>query len=154
MYGQDALESVPPCIGVTSYFFSSRGRHTSSYGDWSSDVCSSDLYVAVTRARQRVIVTAVASGDGEEQPSRFLYELSGEDPQEHPASTRLPRALTLPALVAELRGAVADPDLPPDRRRAAAAHLAGLAAAGVAGADPDEWWGLPPLSDERPLRDE
>src|SRR6266516_5636286 len=24
-------------------FFSSRRRHTSSYGDWSSDVCSSDL---------------------------------------------------------------------------------------------------------------
>src|SRR5207248_4674517 len=24
-------------------FFSSRGRHTRSYGDWSSDVCSSDL---------------------------------------------------------------------------------------------------------------
>src|SRR5207248_6291153 len=28
-------------------FFSSRRRHTRSYGDWSSDVCSSDLpYVA------------------------------------------------------------------------------------------------------------
>src|SRR6266705_1662380 len=25
------------------YFFSSRRRHTRSYGDWSSDVCSSDL---------------------------------------------------------------------------------------------------------------
>src|SRR5207248_3431148 len=25
------------------FFFSSRGRHTISYGDWSSDVCSSDL---------------------------------------------------------------------------------------------------------------
>src|SRR5437867_2503950 len=24
------------------FFFSSRRRHTSSYGDWSSDVCSSD----------------------------------------------------------------------------------------------------------------
>src|SRR5207248_5770237 len=28
---------------VASFFFSSRGRHTRSYGDWSSDVCSSDL---------------------------------------------------------------------------------------------------------------
>src|SRR5207248_7201238 len=26
-----------------SCFFSSRRRHTRSYGDWSSDVCSSDL---------------------------------------------------------------------------------------------------------------
>src|SRR5207248_7285524 len=25
------------------FFFSSRRRHTMSYGDWSSDVCSSDL---------------------------------------------------------------------------------------------------------------
>src|SRR5207248_8075651 len=28
---------------VLCFFFSSRRRHTSSYGDWSSDVCSSDL---------------------------------------------------------------------------------------------------------------
>src|SRR5207248_9813983 len=27
------------------FFFSSRRRHTRSYGDWSSDVCSSDLIV-------------------------------------------------------------------------------------------------------------
>src|SRR5207248_5906063 len=28
------------------FFFSSRRRHTRSYGDWSSDVCSSDLPAA------------------------------------------------------------------------------------------------------------
>src|SRR6266516_7374398 len=28
---------------VTVFFFPSRRRHTRSYGDWSSDVCSSDL---------------------------------------------------------------------------------------------------------------
>src|SRR6266516_5621007 len=27
------------------FFFSSRRRHTRSYGDWSSDVCSSDLRI-------------------------------------------------------------------------------------------------------------
>src|SRR5207248_4495998 len=27
-----------------TFLFSSRRRHTRSYGDWSSDVCSSDLY--------------------------------------------------------------------------------------------------------------
>src|SRR5207248_4362774 len=27
----------------STFFFSSRRRHTRSYGDWSSDVCSSDL---------------------------------------------------------------------------------------------------------------
>src|SRR5207248_6462250 len=31
--------------------FSSRRRHTRSYGDWSSDVCSSDLYLRPTNGR-------------------------------------------------------------------------------------------------------
>src|SRR6266705_5006412 len=38
------------------FFFSSRRRHTRSYGDWSSDVCSSDL------GRQ-----SGAAGDGAQQ---------------------------------------------------------------------------------------
>ena len=112
------------------------------------------FYVAATRARRQLIVTAVASGDGEEQPSRFLSELSGEDPDESPMPTRLPRALTLPALVAELRSALLDPATTAVRRRTAAAHLAQLAEAGVTGADPDDWWGLPGLSDDRPLHDD
>src|SRR5207248_5343221 len=33
------------------FFFSSRRRHTRSYGDWSSDVCSSDLVALVERFR-------------------------------------------------------------------------------------------------------
>src|SRR5256885_2999552 len=31
------------CGGVLFFFFSSRRRHTRLQGDWSSDVCSSDL---------------------------------------------------------------------------------------------------------------
>src|SRR5256885_3917641 len=31
------------CGGVCFFFFSSRRRHTRLQGDWSSDVCSSDL---------------------------------------------------------------------------------------------------------------
>ncbi|MFG1915513.1 ATP-dependent helicase [Micromonospora sp. NPDC048898] len=68
--------------------------------------------------------------------------------------TRPPRALTLPALVAELRTAITDPAAPAARRRAAAAELARLAAAGVPGAHPDDWWGLRALSDDRPLVDD
>src|ERR1039457_2124063 len=35
------------CAGVTlvPFFFSSRRRHTRLQGDWSSDVCSSDLFL-------------------------------------------------------------------------------------------------------------
>ncbi|HET6534331.1 MAG TPA: ATP-dependent DNA helicase [Actinoplanes sp.] len=183
------------------------------------------FYVAATRARTRLVVTAVASAgvggsDGEEQPSRFLTELADEgrgagpdvppddpgdpgppepdgdpdagphpdrdadpgprpDPDPHPHSgpppgagpvavpgnaddepavaipvQRPPRALTLAALVAELRTAVVATSSTPARRHAAAAELARLAAAGVPGAHPDEWWGLRPLSDDRPLADE
>jgi superfamily I DNA/RNA helicase/RecB family exonuclease len=67
---------------------------------------------------------------------------------------RPPRALTLASLVAELRTVVVGSLETPGRRRAAAAELARLAAAGVPGAHPDEWWGLRPLSDDRPLVDE
>jgi superfamily I DNA/RNA helicase/RecB family exonuclease len=125
------------------------------------------FYVAATRARRRLLVSAVMSAstggaDGEEQPSRFLHELLsgpvGDDAHEDDAGelalARLPRALTLPALVAELRAAVTDAAAPDARRRAAAAELARLARTGVPGADPDDWWGLPPLSDDRPLGDD
>src|ERR1017187_10768159 len=46
------------CVGVFFFFFSTRRRHTRYIGDWSSDVCSSDLLfcarrgTAVTRAYQ------------------------------------------------------------------------------------------------------
>src|SRR5437867_9101692 len=37
---------------MSFFFFSSRRRHTRSYGDWSSDVCSSDLEQARIRVQQ------------------------------------------------------------------------------------------------------
>ncbi|MFI7487405.1 ATP-dependent helicase [Micromonospora echinaurantiaca] len=86
-------------------------------------------------------------------PGRSTGDAGEDRPRTLPVS-RPPRALTLPALVAELRTAVSDPDLPYARRRAAAAELARLAAAGVSGAHPDDWWGLRPLSDDRPLVDD
>src|SRR5450432_2982265 len=39
------------CTSRTSFFFSSRRRHTRSDRDWSSDVCSSDLGLRSCRAR-------------------------------------------------------------------------------------------------------
>jgi superfamily I DNA/RNA helicase/RecB family exonuclease len=109
------------------------------------------FYVAVTRARRSLLVTAVRGDD--DLPSRFLDELV---PLPHGAErplTSVPRALSLPGLVAELRAVVADPKQADLRRRAAAAQLARLASAGVPGAHPDQWWGLAPLSDDRPLAD-
>jgi superfamily I DNA/RNA helicase len=114
------------------------------------------FYVACTRARQSLLVTAVARGEGAEQPSRFLDELAGPEVAAQDAPTAQPvtdldRPFTLAGLVAELRVAVGNPEAPTAVRIAAATHLAKLARAGVAGADPDDWWGLRPLSDSDPL---
>src|ERR1039457_7119878 len=37
------------CVNLKTFFFSSRRRHTRLQGDWSSDVCSSDLLVRPMR---------------------------------------------------------------------------------------------------------
>ncbi|WP_020525312.1 ATP-dependent helicase [Catelliglobosispora koreensis] len=108
------------------------------------------FHVAVTRARQRVLITAVDSGavggaDGEDRPSRFLHELTEVDDGEL-SLTRPQRPMTLAGLVAELRVAAVAGD------EDAVAELARLAQERVPGAHPTQWWGLPELSDDRPLR--
>src|SRR5256885_10610595 len=37
------------CLNVVFFFFSSRRRHTRLQGDWSSDVCSSDLFTSLDK---------------------------------------------------------------------------------------------------------
>ncbi|HSY14706.1 MAG TPA: ATP-dependent DNA helicase [Jatrophihabitantaceae bacterium] len=107
------------------------------------------FYVAITRAREQLVVTAVA-GD-EDQPSRFLDEL---DPMDADRPLTPPqRGVHLPGLVAELRAVCCDPVAGVEDRRVAAAELARLAAAGVPGADPDDWWGLAGISGDGPVAD-
>ncbi len=103
------------------------------------------FYVACTRARQRLLVTAVASPEDDgDQPSRFTEEL-GVAPrlvQGRPA-----RPLSLAGLVAELRRTAADPEATPGLRAAAVHRLARLARERqgqvplVPAADPAQWWG-------------
>ncbi|WP_235564325.1 ATP-dependent DNA helicase [Modestobacter sp. Leaf380] len=121
------------------------------------------FYVAVTRARRRLVVTAVDGGlegaDAGANASRFLDLVvpppvgEGGVADGSRPHTPLPRALTLPALVAELRRALTDPLTPASRRSSAAALLRRLAEERVPGADPASWWGLAPLSDDAPLVD-
>ncbi|WP_346619930.1 ATP-dependent DNA helicase [Blastococcus montanus] len=112
------------------------------------------FYVACTRARRRLLVTAVEGAldgaDAGATASRFL-DLVQPPPEDGRPLTELPRALTLPALVAELRRALTDPHTPAARRSAAASVLRRLADEGVPGAAPARWWGLAPLSDDAPL---
>jgi superfamily I DNA/RNA helicase/RecB family exonuclease len=118
--------------------------------------------VAVSRACERLLVTAVRSDD--EQPSVYLDivdppdesgdgdELKAFDDELRPFS-EVPRPMTLAGLVAELRREVVVGTTLSDRHTAAR-QLARLAAEGVAGADPSSWWALTALSDDRPMRAE
>ncbi|MFF8287969.1 ATP-dependent helicase [Streptomyces sp. NPDC016309] len=117
------------------------------------------FYVAATRARDRLVVTAVkAPADDGDQPSRFLTEL-GVEPKDVTGRPRRPLAVA--ALVAELRATTVDPDATPALRDAAARRLARLAALTddegqplVPAAHPYRWWGLyEPTHSTTPLRD-
>jgi superfamily I DNA/RNA helicase/RecB family exonuclease len=108
------------------------------------------FYVAVTRARERLVVTAVRSPDADgDQPSRLVTELGVAV---HHVPGRPRRPLSLAGLVGELRQVAADPQASSGLRAAAAKRLARLADERVGDeplmphADPAGWWGLRPLT--------
>ncbi|MEU9804133.1 ATP-dependent DNA helicase [Streptomyces sp. NPDC051000] len=117
------------------------------------------FYVAATRARDRLVVTAVkAPAEDGDQPSRLLTEL-GVTPKDVTGRPRRP--LAVPALVAELRATTVDPEASEALRDAAARRLARLAVLTddedrplVPAAHPQRWWGLyEPTRSTVPLRD-
>jgi ATP-dependent exoDNAse (exonuclease V) beta subunit len=113
------------------------------------------FYVACTRARRRLVVTAVESvADDGDRPSRFLEELGA--PVER-LLARPARPRTLAGLVAALRCEAVDPAQSAEIRAAAAHRLAQLANARddaghllVPAADPHRWWGVLPRSEGEP----
>lgn len=110
--------------------------------------------VALTRASERVVVTAVRSDD--EQPSVYLDVVDPEPERVLEDGSRdfdtVPPTLTLTSVVAQERRRLLSRD--PRERRDAADALARLAREGVPGAHPDQWWVMRDLSDDRPLRGE
>jgi superfamily I DNA/RNA helicase/RecB family exonuclease len=108
------------------------------------------FYVAVTRARHLLMVTAAGGDSRDQRPSRFLLELAGDEVEVERAGAAT-RWLSLPALVADLRRTASDPARPGPLRQAAARQLARLADAGVRGADPAGWYALTELSDAGPI---
>ncbi|WP_251856332.1 UrvD/REP family ATP-dependent DNA helicase [Herbiconiux sp. L3-i23] len=97
--------------------------------------------LAVSRARSLVILSTVSSSD--EQPSPLVRLLPPDVPVADDAEP-----LTLRGLVGRLRR-----ELAVDPASDAASALARLAADGVAGADPAQWYGMSPLSTDAPLVD-
>lgn len=119
------------------------------------------FYVAVTRARRRLLISAVdGASRSDDVPSRFLELVDPLGPERSRPITEVTRPTTLPALVVELRR-VLEGDLPKGgalkvqadaaRKAGAARALRRLADARIDGADPAAWWGLVPVSDDGPL---
>ena len=102
--------------------------------------------LAVSRASERVVLSAVANDD--EQRSVFFSLLPNETPLID-SSTKPP--LSLRGFTGRLRRTLADPRSNRAEAAGAAGSLAELARLGLPGADPDDWHGLEPISSEGPL---
>src|SRR2546429_2962823 len=69
------VAGASPCV---FFFFSSRRRHTRCSRDWSSDVCSSDLFVAEHADQCGVGVEDAALGRGDVDAFPESFEELGE----------------------------------------------------------------------------
>lgn len=107
------------------------------------------FHVAVSRASDRLMVTAVAST--EDQPS-VLLDLVDPGHRERPP-VDVPPALTLRGLVGQLRREAVAAQRSGDlgRRDVAVETLLTLAEAGVVGASPERWWDVRDVSTMRPV---
>src|SRR5256885_3661073 len=96
MEGAAVARALRPQYRVLHFFFSSRRRHTRLQGDWSSDVCSSDLSLRKIPARQKTPTTS---------------------PYVRRRNQALPRVHVARLLSAPHRGAAFPPELPGDSAR-------------------------------------
>jgi ATP-dependent exoDNAse (exonuclease V) beta subunit len=107
------------------------------------------FYVALTRAKNSMLITAVQRED--EEPSQFFevieVMLSGID-EENKVITQVPRPITIPALVAELRS-----QLDGENAQTAAQLLKSMSNNGIELANPNSWIGSVALSTDLPVID-
>lgn len=107
------------------------------------------FHVAITRAKQSLFITAVQRDD--EEPSPFFEAIEimvNETDLEDPVLTEVPRPITAPALVAELRS-----QLHGAKGVEAAALLKAMSDEGIYLANPQNWIGAVPLSTNAPVID-
>lgn len=107
------------------------------------------FHVALTRAKQSLFITAVQRDD--EEPSQFFEAIEvmvNKSDEGEPVLTDVPRPITAPALVAELRS-----KLHGEKAQVAAALLKTMSDAGIYLADSQNWIGSVPLSTDAPVID-
>ncbi|KAA8722414.1 ATP-dependent helicase [Corynebacterium phocae] len=129
------------------------------------------FHVATTRHRNRLAIVTVDAPDADTvaEPSRFIEEFFGYsrsalkvqapgviDPAGLAVADPLERAhltvLSQSSFVAQMRRLVTAPDTDEATRNQAARQLARLAAAGVPGAHPEQWWGLREVASLKPAK--
>jgi len=107
------------------------------------------FHVALTRAKGSLFITAVQRDD--EEPSQFFETIEvmvNKSDVDEPVLTDVPRPITAPALVAELRS-----QLHGAKAQDAAAILKALSENGIYLADTKSWIGSVPLSSDLPVID-
>lgn len=102
---------------------------------------------ALSRAGSLLVVTAV---DDDDTGPSVLFEML---PAPEPVASIPEHPLSLRGLVARHRRSLTVPRVPATERARAAGQLALLATAGVAGAAPEEWYGVAAPTSSAPLRD-
>lgn len=114
------------------------------------------FYVACSRARTHLLVTAVESPEeGDVAASRFVDEIADlatvrARPPAPAAPEPAPSVFTLAHLAVDLRATLADPAADAEEAAHAAGLLAGLRDAGVPAADPRSWYGAADTSTDAP----
>lgn len=143
-------------LGAEALVAALHGRPVSGQESWRAALAQvradelRQFHVAVSRARNHLLVTATSSTD--DQPSGLL-DLVEPGFREQPP-VEVPAPMTLRGLVGELRRAAVRAQREGDRetRDHAVDVLHRLAHEGVAGADPSSWWSLRESSSEQALR--
>ena len=102
--------------------------------------------LAVSRARERLVLAAVSNDDEAPSPLFLLAE-----PRSVALETTGRPPMSLRGMVGYLRRTLLDENAPAGERDAAASTLAVLAAERVPGADPHDWHGLADISTTVPL---
>lgn len=143
-------------LGAEALVAALHGRAVDGAGAWraaQAQVRADELrqfHVAVTRAREELLVTATSSTD--EQPSVLLDLVDAEHRDRPPVD--VPAPMTLRGLVGELRRTAVRRQREGDlaARDRAVDLLARLDTEGVVGADPASWWQARDVSVARPVR--
>lgn len=149
----DAEEALEPSRFV---------REFAEYNAALAEAATTTPYTAAKKDSTEANLAAPAASDEAQQGDLFdLLDAVNAEPTPDsdtaaelawPVESYATRLLSVPAIVAELRRALINPQLNQRAKDQAARQLARLADAGIPGADPTHWWGITDSSETDTLK--